>query len=46
LTYRVSRSQLDVARDILFTASYFDANIKGVPRREDVGSFARVGKRF
>jgi hypothetical protein len=28
------------------SASYFDANIKGVPRREDVGSFARVGKHF
>lgn len=31
---------------ILSAASYFDANVKGVPRREDVGSFARVGKRF
>lgn len=28
------------------SASYFDANVKGVPRREDVGSFARVGKHF
>jgi hypothetical protein len=31
---------------VLLSASYFDANVKGVPRREDVGSFARVGKHF